>query len=80
MIDDDSFKDVAAYCDEEVEYLDAEGVKQKAPRYKLNIILDSQKTPIEQLSSMLAVGGLFLTLEQADRAAGGEGRNSLLCF
>ena len=64
MIDDDSFKDVAAYCDEEVEYLDAEGVKQKAPRYKLNIILDAQKTPIEQLSSMLAVGGLFLTLNR----------------
>lgn len=38
---------------------DAEGVKQKAPRYKLNIILDAQKTPIEQLSSMLAVGGYF---------------------
>lgn len=64
MIDDDSFKDVAAYCDEEIEYLDVDGKKQKVPRWKLNIVLDSQKTPIEQLSSMLAVGGLFLTINR----------------
>lgn len=61
MLDDESFKEVADYCDEEVEYIDFNGDKKKAPRYKLNIILDSAKTPIEHLSSMLAVFGGFVT-------------------
>lgn len=61
MLDDDSFKEVANYCDEEVEYVDENGNKQKTARYKLNIILDSQKAPIEHLSSMLAVFGGFIT-------------------
>lgn len=61
MLDDDSFKEVANYCDEEIEYVDENGNKQKTARYKLNIILDSQKAPIEHLSSMLAVFGGFIT-------------------
>lgn len=64
MIDDDSFKEVAVYCDEEVTYLDAEGVEQKVPRYTLNIILDTKKEPIEHLSSMLAPFGGFLTINR----------------
>ena len=61
MLDDDSFKEVAEYCDEEIEYLDANEELQKCPRYRLNIILDSKKSPIEHLSSMLAVFGGFIT-------------------
>lgn len=61
MLDDDSFKEVANYCDEQIEYIDENGNKQKTARYKLNIILDSQKAPIEHLSSMLAVFGGFIT-------------------
>lgn len=61
MLDDDSFKEVANYCDEQIEYTDENGNKQKTARYKLNIILDSQKAPIEHLSSMLAVFGGFIT-------------------
>ena len=61
MLDNNSFIEVANYCDEEVEYIDFDGVKKKAPRYKLNIVLDSQKKPIDHLSSMLAVFGGFIT-------------------
>ena len=61
MLDDESFKEVADYCDYEIEYTDFDGTKKKCPRYKLNIILDTQKTPLEHLSSMLAVFGGFIT-------------------
>lgn len=61
LLDDNSFIEVANYCDEEIEYIDENGSKQKCPRYRLNIILDSQKQPIEHLSSMLAVFGGFIT-------------------
>lgn len=61
MLDDDSFKEVADYCDEQISYVDENGNTKKTARYKLNIILDSQKTPIEHLSSMLAVFGGFIT-------------------
>lgn len=61
MLDDMSFKEVAKYCDELVEYIDENGAVQTTPRYKLNIVLDSAKTPIDHLSSMLAVFGGFLT-------------------
>lgn len=61
MLDDMSFIEVANYCDEEITYIDADGNEQTCPRYKLNIILDSAKQPIEHLSSMLAVFGGFIT-------------------
>lgn len=61
MLDDESFKSVASYCDEEVEYLDFDGKIKRVPRYRLNIVLDSAKTPIDHLSSMLAVFGGFIT-------------------
>lgn len=64
MIDEDSFKEVAAYCDEEIEYIDSEGNTQTTPRYTLNIILDTKKQPIEHLSSMLAPFGGFLTINR----------------
>lgn len=61
MLDLESFKEVAAYCDEEVEYIDFDGSIKKVPRYQLNIVIDSAKTPIDHLSSMLAVFGGFIT-------------------
>lgn len=61
MIDNESFIEVANYCDEMVEYVDFYGVVQREPRYRLNIILDSEKTPLDHLSSMLAVFGGFIT-------------------
>lgn len=61
MLDDTSFKEVANYCDETIKYIDENGEIKTTPRYKLNIILDSQKTPIDHLSSMLAVFGGFIT-------------------
>lgn len=62
MIDDEAFKETAAYCDEEIEYIDENGDTQTCPRYTLNIILDTQKTPIDHLSSMLAPFGGFITI------------------
>lgn len=62
MLDNNSFKEVAEYCDEIIEYIDYDGLTKSVPRYKLNIVLDSQKTPIDHLSSMLAVFGGFLTV------------------
>lgn len=61
MIDNESFIEVANYCDEIIEYIDADGSVQQTPRYRLNIILDSEKTPLDHLSSMLAVFGGFIT-------------------
>lgn len=62
ILDEDSFREVADYCDEIIEYTDFDGTIKKTPRYKLNIVLDSQKPPIEHLSSMLAVFGGFITI------------------
>ena len=62
LIDDEAFKETAAYCDEIIEYIDENGDTQTCPRYTLNIILDTQKTPIEHLSSMLAPFGGFITI------------------
>ena len=62
MLDNESFIEVAQYCDNTIEYIDYDGTIKTTPRYKLNIILDSQKTPIDHLSSMLAVFGGFLTI------------------
>lgn len=64
MLDLDSFIEVAEYCDEEITYIDYDGKEVNVPRYTLNIVLDSQKKPIEHLSSMLAVFGGFLTINK----------------
>lgn len=64
MIDDDSFKDVAAYCDELVSYVDSNGVTKQAKRWTLELVLDSAATPIDNLSKMLAIGGLFITINK----------------
>lgn len=60
MLDEDSFKEVADYCDELVEYKDISGVVMKEARYTLNIVLNERKKHIDNLNDMFAAFGGFL--------------------
>lgn len=60
MLDEESFKEVADYCDELVEYKDISGVILEEPRYTLNIVLGEKKKHIENLEDMFAAFGGFL--------------------
>lgn len=60
MLDEDSFKEVADYCDEQIEYKDISGVIMKEARYTLNIVLGEKKKHIDNLSDMFASFGGFL--------------------
>lgn len=60
MLDEDSFKEVADYCDEQIEYKDISGVIMKEARYTLNIVLNEKKKHIENLEDMFASFGGFL--------------------
>lgn len=54
MLDEDSFVEVANYCDEKVTCKDAEGRTIVEPRYTLNIVLQQQQTYLEHLQQMLS--------------------------
>ena len=60
MLDEDSFKEVADYCDEEISYIDAYGVVVKEPRYTLNLILAESRKHVDNIQDFLAVFGGFL--------------------
>lgn len=60
MLDEESFKEVADYCDELVEYKDISGVILEEPRYTLNIVLGEKKKHIDNLNDMFAAFGGFL--------------------
>lgn len=53
MLDEDSFKEVANYCDEMVTYDTGHGYTKTEKRYELNIILQEKKTHVENIQTML---------------------------
>lgn len=75
MIDEDSFKDAANYCDENVTSFDTQGRSITEPRYRLNIVINSKRSYLENLQSMLACcagylvftkGQVAMRIERAD--------------
>lgn len=75
MIDEDSFKDAADYCDEMVTSYDTQGRTITEPRYRLNIVINSKRSYLENLQSMLACcagylvftkGQVAMRIERAD--------------
>ena len=75
MIDEDSFKDAANYCDENVTSFDTQGRTITEPRYRLNIVINSKRSYLENLQSMLACcagylvftkGQVAMRIERAD--------------
>ena len=75
MIDEDSFKDAANYCDEKVISFDTQGRSITEPRYRLNIVINSKRSYLENLQSMLACcagylvftkGQVAMRIERAD--------------
>lgn len=62
LLDEDSFKEVADYCDESVNYIDSNGITHSEPRYTTNIIIDTKKNLSEVLDDILASYGGFLVL------------------
>lgn len=75
MIDEDSFIDAANYCDEMVTSYDTQGRAITEPRYRLNIVINSKRSYLENLQSMLACcagylvftkGQVAMRIERAD--------------
>lgn len=75
MIDEDSFKDAANYCDKKVASFDTQGRSITEPRYRLNIVINSKRSYLENLQSMLACcagylvftkGQVAMRIERAD--------------
>lgn len=75
MIDEDSFKDAANYCDAKITSFDTQGRSIKEPRYRLNIVINSKRSYLENLQSMLACcagylvftkGQVAMRIERAD--------------
>lgn len=75
MIDEDSFKDAANYCDENITSFDTQGRSITGPRYRLNIVINSKRSYLENLQSMLACcagylvftkGQVAMRIERAD--------------
>ena len=54
MLDEDSFKESADYCDENISYLDPVGVMVREKRYELNMVIDQRMSAIEWLQEILA--------------------------
>ena len=53
-IDEASFAEAADYCDEEIQFIDSEGVTQSRKRYELNLILDQQEDAEEAVGKFLS--------------------------
>ena len=53
-LDEDSFKEAADFCDEAIEYVDADGITQTRKRYELNLILDQQEDAEEAVGKFLS--------------------------
>ena len=61
MIDEDSFQEIADYCDEGVHFTDANGNIQVEPRYRVNLILADTRSHIDNIQTILATFGGLLT-------------------
>lgn len=64
MLDDNSFREVANYCDTYVPYVDENGVMQQRKRYTLNIVLDQSKKPLDWLADMFACSATWITINK----------------
>ena len=64
MLDDDSFKSVAQYCDGTVQYEDENGKTKKRKRYTLNMVLDQSKKPLDWLADMFACSATWITINK----------------
>lgn len=62
MIDEDSFKEAADYCDELVYFYDANGQLCYEKRFTLNMIIDQQREASEVLGEILSNFGGFLVI------------------
>lgn len=60
MLDEDSFKEVANYCDEQITRYDGKGRTIKEPRYTLNIVLTEKQSYLDHIQQMLACFAGFL--------------------
>lgn len=61
-LDEDSFKEAADYCDEEITFLDASGAQIRAKRFELNMVIDQKNNAIDWLQEILANFQAFLTV------------------
>lgn len=61
-LDEDSFKQCADYCDEEISFLDASSSIIKAKRFELNMVIDQKNNAIDWLQEILANFQAFLTV------------------
>ena len=62
-LDEDSFKEVADYCDERVAIQTSDGITY-TKRYELNIVIDSRRNAWDWVSDILATFGGFLVISQ----------------
>ena len=60
MLDEDSFKEVANYCDEQISRYDGAGRVVKEPRYTLNLVFTEKQSYLDHLQQMLACFAGFL--------------------
>lgn len=60
VLDEDSFKEVANYCDETVTRLDSQGRSIYEKRYTMNLVLTEKETYLEHIQQMLACFAGFL--------------------
>lgn len=61
-LDEDSWKEAADYCDEIIEFHNADNVVVKAKRYELNMIIDQSNSAINWLQEILANFCGYLTI------------------
>lgn len=60
MLDEDSFKEVANYCDEQINRYDGAGRVIKEPRYTLNLVFNEKQSYLDHVQQMLACFAGFL--------------------
>lgn len=63
-IDEDSFKEVADYCDEIITYKGASGETISCKRYELNIVIDQKQSALDWISDILGNFCGFLVCSQ----------------
>ena len=63
-IDEDSFKEVADYCDEIITYKGSSGETVSCKRYELNIVIDQKQSALDWISDILGNFCGFLVCSQ----------------
>lgn len=60
MLDDESWKESANYCDQVITFRDGSGALVKAKRYELNMVIDQKRSGLEWVQEILACFAGFL--------------------